>query len=853
MKKSLALLLSVVMTVTLLPFSAFGYDGEIKDFEFTPDDPFTEYFETDGWWDTDEESQDYFCYSYVKYGEGDKLTIIDNDDNRFVYTAKFFEDGYYFLNEETGDRIKFEGNDPEVEFIDEQNQVGKHLQLGENNNTLFIEYKGIRKAIPVTIVQNPVASFEFIPVEPFTVIENTNGSWEDDDEYGHFFNYDSPYFREGDKISVVFTGETNAVEYTYRDVDYSFDFYDENDEIIPYADTISRNKHNEPWATNVEHTFTVEYSGLEFDVPITVVSNPVTKIDYIRAGTDEYIEGNTRYDSWDDKYYYEHPNFKEGDKLIVYEGQKITEYTCKKNAYWELYFESADGSKTIQTNGENGVTIDDSQRFTPWVLGNSNEFYINYMGQQKTLYATVKANPVKSISYTRAEPITYYEGTEGYDYGDGFEYRVPWERTGDKITVTDTNNVSTVYTCTFNDKTDQTEFVASNGDVLSGEVRFYSDQKNNPWVVGTDNEYYVTYSGKSVTLYVTIKANPVKSLQYTRSKPAVYYENSNGWEDEGTWFYNEPDFLEGDTLVITYTDDSTKAFTYQHSDEMHISAFFAADGEMLDDIWTTSNQYQSPWGKNTNNVYYVEYLSKLSNPVNVTIIENNTKSISVVKASPATVIDGDTREDISPVGGMHYMAYDIPGFVDGDKLIVTNKDDSVNEYVFSEVEIDGRPEHRFVYNGEILEENEINLYHEQFITPWSVDGDNYFYVEFRGKTCTVPVSVVSTDVKSISFTLAKPDELVFAENSEGFYDWSHKDFTESTLTVNYKDNTQKVYALKFDFGGIGAYFENVEDENDRLYQHDVLLYDFQNENRWTPDSDNALYMRYKGVTCNIPV
>ena len=734
MKKSLALLLSVVMTVTLLPFSAFGYDGEIKDFEFTPDDPFTEYFETDGWWDTDEESQDYFCYSYVQYGEGDKLTIIDNDDNRFIYTAKFFEDGYYFLNEETGDRIKFEGTDAEVEFIDEQNHVGKHLQLGENNNTLFIEYKGIRKAVPVTIVQNPVASFEFIPVEPFTVIENTNGSWEDDDEYGHFFNYDSPYFREGDKLSVIFAGESEPVIYTYD----GWDFLDENEDEIPYRDELFRSKHNEPWTIGGNNKFYIQYCGHEVPVNVTIIENTVTGINYIRASADEYIEGNTRYDSWDDKYYYEHPNFKEGDKLIVYEGQKITEYTCKNNAYWELYFESADGSKTIQTNGENGVTIDDSQRFTPWVLGNSNEFYINYMGQQKTLYATVKANPVKSISYTRAEPITYYEGTEGYDYGDGFEYRVPWERTGDKITVTDTNNVSTVYTCVFNNETYETEFVASNGDVLSGEVRFYSDQKNNPWVVGTNNEYYVTYSGKSCTLYVTI-------------------------------------------------------------------------------------------------------------------IENNTKSISVVKASPATVIDGDTREDISPAGGMHYMAYDIPGFVDGDKLIVTNKDDSVNEYVFSEVEIDGRPEHRFVCNGDILEENEINLYHEQFITPWSVDGDNYFYVEFRGKTCTVPVSVVSTDVKSISFTLAKPDELVFDENSEGFYDWSQKDFTESTLTVNYKDNTQKVYALKFDFGGIGAYFENVEDENDRLYQHDVLLYDFQDENRWSPDSDNTLYMRYKGVTCNIPV
>jgi hypothetical protein len=91
-------------------------------------------------------------------------------------------------------------------------------------------------------------------------------------------------------------------------------------------------------------------------------------------------------------------------------------------------------------------------------------------------------------------------------------------------------------------------------------------------------------------------------------------------------------------------------------------------------------------------------------------------------------------------------------------------------------------------------EGEIRLYSTQFNRPWEV-GENVYYVEYRGLSCEVPVTVLASNIKSISFELAKPDELVFDENSEGFYDWSQKDFTESTLTVNYKDNTQKVYTL----------------------------------------------------------
>ena len=744
MKKALAFILTMVMTISLFPLSAFAYDGEIKDFEFTPDNPFTEYFETDGWWDTDEESQDYFRYSYVKYGEGDTFTIIDNDDNRLTYTAKYFEDeGYYFVDEDTGDRIKFEGNDPEVEFIDEQNQVGKHLQLGENNNTLFIEYKGIRKAIPVTIISNPVKSFEFIPAEPFTVIENTNGSWEDDDEHGHFFNYESPYFRDGDKISVVFAGETDAVEYTYREVDYQDNFYDENDEVIPYEDTLYRSKSSEPWTVGGDNKFYVRYSGIEYPVSISVVDNTVTGIDYVRARADEYIDGDTRFDPWDETYTYGHPNFYEGDVLTVYENEKATAYTCKLDTdTYEYYFES-EGGERIETVGENCVSLYDSQRETPWVVGDKNEFYVEYMGQKKNLYATIKVNPVKAIEYTRVQPAVLYD-TDGWDTGDG------------------------------------------------------------------------------------------------------------------NLMFDEPHFLYGDTLVVTYTDNSKKAFTYGYSETLDYDAFVAEDGEAIDKARRYSDQRNTPWSVGGDNEYYIEYMGKKSQPLKVTIKENDLKAIRIEKVNPATVFEGTQHETYSWTTDQTYMAYDIPGFEEGDKLILIDKNDQEKVYTYQQQGEEGL----FKCGDEILDDM-LNVYHYQFMNPWEPDGEyNYFYADLRGIICQVPVTVIASDVKSISFTMSKPEQLVFNEDEDGewktengkryfAYTWQNKDFIGSELTLTYKDNSTDVYTLKWNNETNEAYFEN--GSGDILTTSDVPFWDEQAQEPWTPSAQGRLLMRYKGATCEVPV
>ncbi len=740
MKKALAFLLTLVMAFTLIPFSASAYDGTVKDFEFIPSKPFSVYFESDGFIDTDENEQEFYFYNYISYGDGDEFVIIDESDNRTSYSAQWNEeDGEWYFVAENGDRIALTGSEKEIELIDEQDHPDKHLQLGENKNSFFVEYKGIRKAIPVYVELNPVEAFEFVPVSSYEILENTHGDWDYNDDYGDYFNYYSPDFREGDKLFVNFAGEADPVEYTYREVNNEIDFFNENGEALPYADTLSRWKHSSPWTIDGDNTFFVEYSGISVPVSVSIVANTVTAIDYKRAKADEYLEGDTYYDSWDDAYYYRHPNFYEGDVLTVYENEKATAYTCKFDTdTYEYYFESESGER-IETTGEDCVSFYDSQRETPWTVGSGNEFFAEYRGQKTTLYATVNENPVASIAYKRVEPAVVYD--------------------------------------------------------------------------------------------------------------------SEGWENEsGNRMYETPSFLYGDTLTVNYKNGTSKTFTFQFSEALEENLFIAEDGESIEDVRTDDNQWETPWSFGEHE-YYIEYFGKRTTAT-VTVKENDIKAIRIELVNPATVYEGTQHEAYSWTTGRTYMAYDIPWFEEGDRLILIDKNGQEKIYTYNP-QGDGS----FKCGDELLD-GMVTVYHYQFNKPWEIDKYNCYYAELRGITCEVPVTVIASDVKSIRFTMSKPEELIFNEHTDGewmekdgkryfAYTWQNKDFVGSTLTVTNKDDTTDVYTLKFDFEGEGAYFEN--ENGDILTTDDVPFWDEQAQEPWTPTAQGRLYMRYKGATCEVPV
>ena len=877
MKKLLAIILSIVMAISMLPFTAFAYDGTVKDIDLVRNTNTDVYFEVDGYWTTDTEGERYFNYSgFIGQGTGDVFTITDNDDVEHYYVCKYIDDEYIMCeaeyDEEEAEYNFIEDGDSfnydEIQMIDEQDQPGKHFTLGDDNY-YTIEYKGVRKDIPVSVVVNPVDAINFIPVSPVKIVENTGGEWRLDpynnDE--QFYYYEPPQFKAGDVLEVTFKGDENPTVYTYRNDNEYDGFYNSEDEELEGSIYTSRYSY-ERWTIEDGGEYRIIYSGRESAVKVEIIENTVTAIDYQRSGKDEYIEGDTRYDPYDNAYYYEHPYFREGDILTVYEGETATKYFCRRDEEtWRYFFETEEGDKRIECDPKSGVSIDDNQRENSWTIGGeNNEFYISYMGYTKTLYATIKENPVASITYTRAEPDKYIFEQDGWEDDGIFMYWLRMADEGDILSVTDKKGKTTSYTCTWNDEEDCREFVAESGEVIpEKDVDIYSDQRNHPWTIGSNNEITVTYSGCKYTIYATVEEDPVASIEYQRAEPAEYFENTNGWENDGIWRYEEPYFLEGDTITVYFTNGTSRTYTYRYYEGIGYTTFAASESEELDGVRRESNQEETPWTIGGDNIYYVSYHGKKSAPQKVTIKKNTVTGIDIVKAKPIVLFEGDTRERYSPMRDEMIDAYEVPYFENGDKLIVHDSEKGDIEYVYTFNEADG--EWYFKNGDELIDRREIYVYDNQEYTPWEKDGENNFYtVEYLGKTAKVYVSIIESGVLSIEYTVANPERLILLEENEQngrwqenqgepffFYDNFSKGYVDDTLTVNYSDGTSSVFTVKFDGapGGTGVYLEN--DKGERISQEEVTFNDNQWDEPWFVDEECFYTVKYKGASFDIPV
>ena len=868
MKKTLAIILSIVMAVSMLPITVFGYDGTVKEIDLVRDKAIEVYYEVDGTWDTDSEDEQYFRYNgFIGRGTGDVFTITDDEDNEHYYICDYI-DGQFMMcectyDEEEGKYNIIEGGDSfnyeEIQMIDEQDHIGRHFTLGDDNY-FTIEYKGVRQDIQVSVVENPVSAINFIPVSPIKITENTGGEIRTDDKGEEFYYYNPPWFNDGDVLEVTFAGEDSPTIYTYSTEDGSGFFNAEGEELE--GDIYTSRYSYERWTVEDGGEYWIKYSGREVSVKVQIIKNTVTAIEYQRTGKDEYIEGDTRYDYWDDAYYYEHPNFREGDVLTVYEGETSTEYICYRDYdTWEFYFETAEGDKRIECNRQGGIFIDDNQRENSWTIDGKNEFYISYMGYTKTLYATVKENPIASITYTRAEPDIYTEGLNGWEEDGIFIYWMKMAEEGDILSVTDKKGKTTEYVCTYNEEEDCIEFVSDDGVIPENAVDISSDQRNNPWKVGSDNEIIITYSGCKYTIYATVEEDTIVSIEYERAEPAEILEGTNGWEtQEGEWRYNEPDFLEGDALTINYSDSSAKTYIYRYYEEVGYSAFAYDENDVLEDVRRESEQYETPWTYGGENYYYITYHGKKSAPIKVTIKKNTVTGIDFISAKTPEIFATDTKEIFYPPTGETFEGYELPWFEEGDRLIVHDSEKGDIEYVYTFNEEDG--ERYFMHGDEMLERGTVSVYEDQYTNRWEVGGEyNFFFVEYLGKRTQVPVNIVESNVESIEYTVADKSRLVLLEENEEYGRWEESwgeqfffyDFRRSEpgdkLTVHYKDGATSVFTCKD--SEHGPYYENAEGKV--LDNSQLRFDDNQWDEPWFVDEECFYTVKYKGASFDIPV
>ena len=704
----------------------------------------------------------------LKFELGDKITLVTKNGERLDYV--YIEESWGGSNDYI--RSNFENENGEtVEVTLRFDQYENHWLVG-NEYEITVECNGLTTTTSVSIVENPVASIEFTPVNPIEYMEETNGYFEYDENGDEYYYYYSPSFEIGDILKITYKDGT-VTEYTYVGwLDDSNAYFESSDGVRINAEDVKQNddQYINHWSLGSDNYFTVEYLAATYNVPVTITENPIASIEFIPVNPVEYIEntnGYFQYDSNGEEYFdYYTPSFEIGDILRINNKDGTIEeysYIGWQEDLGEPYFESSNGALISQYN----VNCYSYQYNEHWTVGSDNYYEIEYLGSTCQIPVTITENPYVSAVYT---PVNgSYSLTEGIDstvYYDRFDeefnfYNLSFEN-GDKITLVLNDGSSVVYSYNENngwvynnDDYIETEFENDNGELVT--VRISYDQYENHWQAGKSYELTVECMGVTTTTIVNILENPISSIEFIPIKPIEYKENINGYYEydnngEKYFYYYLPSFEIGDVLRINNKDGSVIDYTYIGWQESYgKSVFLSSNGDCIFeyDINTSSNQFENHWTLGDYNYYQIEYFGANCD-VPVSITENNIKSIEYIRANSDIVefTNGYRRVYYDEDGVLcDYYEYNI-NVSEGDIFKVVCSDNTVEEYVCYKETAEYEDGTKYDYyelrseNGEVIDVNHIDFsYIQSYDNCWTVGNSYPVQVAYGGHNATFNVNI----------------------------------------------------------------------------------------------------------------
>lgn len=775
LKNLLKLFIIMFLSITtILVFNKNVYAEEINNDDvesitYTPATTHFYYENKDGEWEKDANNQDYYKYGYW-FENDDKLKIKlkNNEEKNYTYKAYDEYQGFYNDNDEL--------LEPDVWINTDQET--NHWYIGGENNYYTLNYKGIETKYYFEIKENPIKFAKFIPSTKRVCIENIDGEkrtttiWNEttqQNEEEEYFEYFYEEFIDGDKLEVEYKDENKGkITYTYNYENRGF--YDSNGNKPEYDEvTQITNQHNVHWEKNKENFYWVGYMGFEEKVYVDVVENYVESIDYTPKNLFEYVEEtNGRYIEDEPKYFAYDYYKQEGDILTV----NYTQNSGKGTKTFEYIYDDKFGDCYKSNDGEiiksYDVILEDDQENNHWTTNKENYITVKYKGITTQKKVTIKENPIQKIKLIKKKPIEIYEGANGYNHTvtiwnpeteedeekTYFCYTYSVFEIGDKLIVNDTEYE---YKEIHNEEEDyyQDAFCSESGDILDDDYIYTDDNQSyyNQWKINGTNKITVSYMGREDYIFVTIKDNPVKSIEY---KPAnggyKLIEDTNGYYDtDDNFFYYSVDFHQLGNILIVHSEEETKTYKFYYEGEGHAKlGYYTEDGKdfiSIYDISINDNQYNNHWEKGKENFVTVEYLGK-SVKVPVELVSNDVESIKYEAVSPYEIEEntGGFWDNITIDGkDTSVYIYNVE-LKDGDKLKVTKTDKTTETYEYKQYKDTNKCG---FYNGNELvihayDGNTFYYYDDQYDGKlWNVGNDNYFTVWYKGKEAKVNVTILS--------------------------------------------------------------------------------------------------------------
>ena len=282
-------------------------------------------------------------------------------------------------------------------------------------------------------------------------------------------------------------------------------------------------------------------------------------------------------------------------------------------------------------------TTSDTQEDTPWTLGGEQYVTIKYLSTTIDVPVTVLPNPVDYIEIPDGEALTLYENTDGY-------WDTGWTEEDEAFVfyhyyTPDIDKIPVVI-----HYTDGTVKNTHIDEEIDGDyVSYHAKQGANPWTKGGDNFIDVTFFGRSTKLRVNIVDSPVKSIKVTSAPTREYILGDEAYGGSHSFY---PSDLTGLAFTVYYTDGTSKKFTADDIDEND-----KLEGHFIE--IEPPYDYEQRLGDNP---FTLTYMGK-SADFNVKVVESPVKSVKVTKAPKIT----------------KFSQYYDPDF-DGAQVTITYKD-----------------------------------------------------------------------------------------------------------------------------------------------------------------------------------
>ncbi len=442
----------------------------------------------DGYVDTyfNDETGDYEDYFY--YHE----SFLNNIIVRVHYKDGSYKDAKIF-DEVDGERI-----DANTE------QYTKPYKVGSDNK-IHIYYKNSSVDTYITVIENPVKSLEVLDGFRLSLIENLDGEMTTcyNPETG---DYDKEYFKYS----------TSRIEYariliTYKDGSTKIAT---PKELFSESFIVDDNQEENHWEKGKENYLTVSYLGVETQIPVDIIDNPVKSIEVVKYDEIKLIENvvgfwnQTGYEGDSGKYfYYFIPDINGVAVKINYNDG--TSKTAEVGSY-------VDGRE---------ITWWDNQYEKHFTVGSDNYITIKYAGVTTELPVTVVENPVESITVNSAPTRVYYLGDAVYSNRDDI--------TGLNFTVNFKDGTKKTYNYTDVEKNRKFDGYYYNVELADEEKVGLNDVK-------------FEYMGKTAVYQVEVKESPLESIDIVKMPDVTEYS-----------YHFDPDWT---TMQIkfNYKDGSSK-------------------------------------------------------------------------------------------------------------------------------------------------------------------------------------------------------------------------------------------------------------------------------------------------------